>query len=97
MNQIAALHRALSAVCPVDGVSSNGRIDFAPTATPAQQDAARAVQATFDPATVPVERPDTVAVMRAVLKHMGQPVPDDAALVAVLTAEKTQKESDAKQ
>ena len=37
------LHIAISSVCPVEGVSSNGRIDFLPEATEEQRAAAQAI------------------------------------------------------
>lgn len=41
--RISDLHDAIKAVCPIDGVSSDGRIDFQPTATQQQRAAARAI------------------------------------------------------
>lgn len=37
------LYTAISAVCPIVGVSSTGRIDFKPEATEAQKEAAQAI------------------------------------------------------
>ncbi len=55
------LHDAVAAVCPILGVSmgnpndkSTCRIDFAPSATPAEQQAARAVVAGFNPSPITV-------------------------------------------
>lgn len=41
--EIQALTEAVSAVCPIDGVSSTGRVDFKESATQEQRDAAVAV------------------------------------------------------
>ena len=49
---ISALHQAISAVAPIEGVSSDGRIDFLPEATPEQQSAAQVVFANW------VDQPD---------------------------------------
>lgn len=38
---IAKLHSAIETVCPIDGVNSDGRIDFKLEATEAQKEAAR--------------------------------------------------------
>lgn len=40
-DNIIALDNAIKAVCPIDGISSTGRIDFKPEATEAQRAAAR--------------------------------------------------------
>lgn len=55
MLDIHALHMAIAAVCPIEGVSigveedkSTWRIDFLAAATPAQRKAAAAVVAAFD-------------------------------------------------
>lgn len=40
---IAELDTLIKAVCPIDGVDSNGGIQFAPQATPAERAAAQAV------------------------------------------------------
>lgn len=50
MKHIAKLHEAVAAVCPIDGVSSSGRIDFRPEATELQRAAAGEVFASWDPA-----------------------------------------------
>lgn len=43
--KIGELDILIQAVCPIHGISSDGRIDFKPGATPAQQAAAQAVMA----------------------------------------------------
>jgi hypothetical protein len=41
--KIADLHALIAAVCPIQGVDSNGGIVFLPQTTPAQQAAAQSV------------------------------------------------------
>lgn len=43
------LHAKLEAVCPILGVSADGKIDFAENATPTQRDDAYAILDAFDP------------------------------------------------
>lgn len=64
MSKVQNLHEAVSAVCPVDGVSvgrwtdrASWRVDFAPGTTQAQKDAAARVLATFDPSDMPPDAP----------------------------------------
>jgi hypothetical protein len=45
---LADLHRAIAAVCPIDGVESNGVIWFRPEATDEQRTAAHAIVASWD-------------------------------------------------
>lgn len=52
MKHIAVLSEQIAAVCPIDGVSSSGRIDFKPEATEEQKAAAEVVLKSFDPAAV---------------------------------------------
>lgn len=40
---ISELHDKIALVCPIDGVSSDGRIDFKPEATQEQKDAAQVI------------------------------------------------------
>jgi hypothetical protein len=56
---IAALNNAVAAVCPIDGLAvgdpadkATWRIDFDPSATDQQRQAAQAALAAFDPATL---------------------------------------------
>lgn len=44
-----ALHRAVSSVCPIDGINSTGEIAFRPEATDAQRAAAIGVLSSYDP------------------------------------------------
>jgi hypothetical protein len=48
MAELYELHEAIEAVCPIYGVDSNKRINFKPTATVSQRDAAQAVAEAFD-------------------------------------------------
>lgn len=47
------LHHLISAVCPIDGISSSGRIDFKPEATDEQKAAAQALMDTHLPSIEP--------------------------------------------
>lgn len=48
MKNTIYLHEKISAVCPIDGVSSSGRIDFKPEATEAQRKAAQVIADAWD-------------------------------------------------
>lgn len=48
MRALLSLHAAIASVCPIDGVSRDGRIDYAQRATAEQRAAALGVFAGFD-------------------------------------------------
>jgi len=56
---LGKLHQAIAAVCPIDGVSSDGTIWFALEATPEQQAAAHATYTNFQD---PPEEDDPAAI-----------------------------------
>jgi hypothetical protein len=70
-----ALHDAIASVCPIDGVSvanptdkSTWRIDYDPSATAAQQQAAQAALKAFDPNAPVVPQSITQLQMRRALR-----------------------------
>jgi len=47
MNTLSELTKQILAVCPIEGVSSNGEIQFVPTATSAQRNQAQQLMAAW--------------------------------------------------
>jgi hypothetical protein len=78
MSRITSLHRSIAAVCPIRGVSvvdpsdkATWRIDFDPSATEAQMQAARAALQEYDPNAPVVPQEVTALQARRALRAAG--------------------------
>lgn len=72
---VTELHRELErAGIPIEGVASDGRIDFRPEATQAQRDQAAQILAAHDPAKLAQEEVERQAKLEAARAENAEPI-----------------------